>query len=381
MTDRDAKNSRMSDTSDILVIGAGMAGASVAAHLAADRMVILLEMEDRPGYHTTGRSAALYEPNYGPPVIQALSRASKSLFDDPPQGFAEAPILSDRPTLFIVPHGQADAESRFVSHAKGVERLKPGAAKALVPVLREEALLGAYIDRSTADIDVDLLHQGYLRLFRNRGGRFFANAEALELSRAGGSWTCRTRTGSFNAAIVVNAAGAWGDVVAARAGVSPLGLVPKRRSAALIPAPGGYDVQLWPATADVGETFYFKPTGGALMISPADATPVEPHDAFAEDKTIAEGIDRLETLTTISVTHLQRTWAGLRTFAPHGSPVVGEDPDAAGFFWLVGQGGYGIQTAPALSLAAAALINGQPIPDWLDSFGVTEALLSPRRFC
>jgi D-arginine dehydrogenase len=310
-----------------------------------------------------------------------LSRASKSLFDSFTGDLTGGvPVLSARPTLFIVPHGQADAERQFVKYAKDVERLTPEGAKALVPVLREEALVCAYIDPSTADIDVDLLHQAYLRLFRDRGGKFFANAEALELSRTDGSWTCRSRAGSFNAAIVVDAAGAWGDVVAARACVSTIGLVPKRRSAALIPAPVGYDVRSWPATADVGETFYFKPTGAILMVSPADATPVEPHDAFADDMTIAEGIDRLESCTTIAVTRLERTWAGIRTFAPDGSPIVGEDPEAPGFFWLVGQGGYGIQTAPALSLTAAALIKAQPIPDWLADFGVTSALLSPRRF-
>jgi D-arginine dehydrogenase len=369
----------MNSTADILVIGAGIAGASVAAHLAAAHKVILLEMEDRPGYHTTGRSAALYEPNYGPPVIQALSRASKSWFDTPPEGFVETPILSPRHTLFIVPKGQEDWEAKFLEHAKDVERLAPGAATGLVPILRPAALLGAHLDRSTGDIDVDVLHQGYLRLFRRQQGTLITGAEVLELARDGGAWRCRTKAGDFSSRFIVNAAGAWGDVIAARAGIEPLGLIPKRRSAALIPAPDGYDVRDWPAICDVAETFYFKPAGAVLMISPADATPAEPHDAFADDMTIAEGIDRMQACTTIEVDRLQHTWAGLRTFAPDGCPVVGEDPECAGFFWLVGQGGYGIQTSPALSLAAATLIETGSIPDWVARFGVSAHSLSPSR--
>jgi D-arginine dehydrogenase len=369
----------MSNTADILVIGAGIAGASVAAHLAAGHKTFLLEMEDRPGYHTTGRSAALYEPNYGPPVIQALSRASKSWFDTPPEGFVETPILSSRPTLFIVPKGQEDWEAKFLEHAKEVERLAPDATTGLVPILRPEVLLWAHLDRSTADIDVDVLHQGYLRLFRKRKGTLMTDAEVLELTRRGGTWACRTKAGDFSATIIVNAAGAWGDVVAARAGIKPLGLIPKRRSAALIAAPDGHDIRDWPATCDVAETFYFKPAGAVLMISPADATPAEPHDAFADDMTIAQGIDRMQACTTIDVTHLQHTWAGLRTFAPDGCPVVGEDPDSSGFFWLVGQGGYGIQTAPALSLAAAQIIENGSIPESIAAFGLTAHSLSPSR--
>jgi D-arginine dehydrogenase len=366
-------------TCDILIIGAGMAGASVAAHLAESHKVILLEMEDRPGYHTTGRSAALYEPNYGPPVIRALSRASRLWFDTPPSGFAAAPILSPRPTLFLVPRGQEHFEPEFLKHAEGVERLPPANASAVVPVLRPDALLCAYLDCATAEIDVDLLHNGYLRLFRQRGGSFIADAEATEIIRHGDGWQCRSTQGDVSAGIVVNASGAWGDVVAARAGVAPLALLPKRRSAALLPAPAGHDVRHWPATADIGETFYFKPSGGSLMFSPADATPVEPHDAFADDMALAEGIDRLQACTNIEVTHVESTWAGLRTFTPDGSPAVGWDPAVPGFFWLVGQGGYGIQTAPALSLAAAQLIGGGVLPASIAALGVTAQSLSPLR--
>jgi D-arginine dehydrogenase len=370
----------MSRTADMLVIGAGMAGASVAAHLAARHRVILLEMEERPGYHTTGRSAALYEPNYGPPAIKALSRASRPWFDHPPDGFVERPVLSPRPTLFIVPRGQEKFEAEFLNHAVDVEHLPVEATMSLVPVLRPDMLLGAYLDSSTADIDVDLLHQAYLRLFRQHQGELVTDAEAFELQRRNGSWRCRSKAGDIEAGIIVNAAGAWGDIIATRAGLRPLGLQPKKRSVALIPAPFGHDLSKWPATADVGETFYFKPTGGVLLVSPADATPVEPHDAFADDMMIAEGIDRLQACSTIEVGHVQRTWAGLRTFTTDGTPAMGRAADDPSFFWLVGQGGYGIQTAPALSVAAAVMIQGDPIPPEISSYDVSAESLSPGRF-
>jgi D-arginine dehydrogenase len=368
----------MITSADILVIGAGIGGASVAAHLAARRSVIVLEMEDRPGYHATGRSAAQYDQNYGPPLVQALSRASKSWFDAPPDGFAQSPILSPRPTLFIVPRGQEAAETKFL-HAQDAESLPLKYAATLVPILHCGALIASYFDRSTADIDVDVLHQGYLRTLRQRSGKIVTNAEVVELVRQESTWHCRTRAGDFAAGTIVNASGAWGDVVAGRVGARPLGLVPKRRSAALLPNPNGHDSRNWPLTCDVAETFYFKPTGGALLISPADATPVEPHDAFADDMAIAEGIERMQACTNVEVTHLQHSWAGLRTFAPDGNPVVGEEPDFPGFWWLVGQGGYGIQTAPALSLIAASLIETGLVPQPFSAFGITADALSPHR--
>ena len=369
----------MSRGSDVIVIGAGIAGASLAAALAPTLRVRLLEMEERAAYHTTGRSAALYEPNYGPPVIRALTLESKAWFDAPPDGFAASPILAARPTIFVVPHAQRHMEAAFLNEATGIEPVSLADTVARVPVLRVAALASAYVDPVTADIDVDLLHQSFLRVMRRSGGELVTEAEAARLERRDGMWEVTTRAGTFTAPVVVDAAGAWGDVVATRAGLPAIGLVPKRRSVVLLPAPDGMDVRAWPAVCDIGETVYFKPTGGALLVSPADATPVEPHDAFADDMALAEGIERFQSIADVEVTHVQRSWGGLRTFAPDGNPIVGYDPRAEGFFWLVGQGGYGIQTSPALSILAAALVRRDTPPSGL---GLPENLdaLSPARF-
>jgi len=370
----------MSEECDVIVIGAGIAGASVAALLAATHRVRLVEMEDRPAYHTTGRSAALYEPNYGPPVIRALTLASKPWFDSPPDGFANAPILSARPTLFLSTRAERELEAKFLVDVEGVEPLEFADAQALCPILRPDEIDKCFIDGATADIDVDLLHQGFLRRMRQAGGELVTGAEVTSIEHRDGRWRCATPKGGFAAPIIVNAAGAWGDVVAARAGLGAVGLVPKRRSVALVPGPEGMDVREWPAVCDVAETFYFKPTGGVLLVSPSEATPVEPHDAFADDMALAEGIERFQACTTFEVTRLQSTWGGLRTFSPDGAPVVGYDGRVPGFFWLVGQGGYGIQTSPALSGVAAALVRGEPVPQ---RWGLTESRLeelSPRRF-
>lgn len=370
----------MTERAEILVIGAGMAGASLAAHLAESHRVCLLEMEERPAYHTTGRSAAIYEPNYGPPLIQALTRVSKRMFDNPPEGFADGPLLTARSTMFLSIRGQQDEEAKFHAEAQSVEEIALEEAIALVPVLRASAIAAAFIDRASADIDVDRLHQAYLRKMKRSNGRLVTNAEVTRLEYQNGNWRCSTSAGEFTAPIVVNAAGAWGDVIAVRAGLAPIGLVPKRRSAALVPVPQGLEVRNWPVVCDIAETLYFKPTSGVLMVSPAEATPVEPHDASADDMALAEGIDRFQNCTTLEVKRLQYTWAGLRTFSPDGVPVAGFDPRVHGFFWCVGQGGYGIQTAPALALLAAALVREEAVSPVFDQVDFDPLALSPRRF-
>src|SRR5207248_2906970 len=236
----------------------------------------------------------------------------------------------------------------------------------------------ALLDRGTADIDVDLLHRGYLRMLKSRGGQVVCNAAAQEIERRNGDWRVNTAAGELVASIVINAAGAWGDVVAKTAGARPFGLQPKRRSIAVIPAPS--DVMSWPLVGDAGETWYAKPAGGKLLVSPADATPVEPHDAYADDMLLAEGIDRFQQAIDLPVDRLEHSWGGLRSFAPDGNPVCGYDPDAEGFFWLVGQGGYGIQTAPALSRFAAALVQAQSPPADILAEGLHPETLSPDRF-
>ncbi|MBL8908807.1 MAG: FAD-binding oxidoreductase [Rhizobiales bacterium] len=369
-----------SHDSRILVIGAGIAGASVAAHLALRNATTILEMEDRPGYHTTGRSAAVYEPNYGPRSILALTRAGRDFYHSPPDGFAGAPLTAPRPSLFLMPEGQEEAARTFLATAQGIERIGIAEARALHPLLRESYPKACYLDTTTSDIDVDLLHQGYLRMFKARGGRLVCEARATAITYRNGGWTVSTPKGEFTAPIIVNAAGAWADQVAILAGAQPVGLVPKRRSIAVVPPPANCNVMSWPLITDTGETWYCKPSGGKLLVSPADATPVDPHDAYAEDETLAVGIERFQQAVDFEVTHVERNWAGLRTFAPDGEPVCGYDPNCEGFFWLAGQGGYGIQSAPGLSRFAAALIERRPIPDDIADQGLHESDLLPGRF-
>ena len=362
----------MSQEFDVIVIGAGIAGASVAAHLAETHRVAICEMEERPGYHTTGRSAAAYEPNYGPPPILALTRAARRYFE-------EGGYLTPRETVFFMPDGQEQAFENLMAAQQGMVEISPAAARAKFPLLKEGYARRAVLDPGTADIDVDLLHQSYLRLFRQRGGELYCDSAVTALER-NGVWTMRTGGKVLRARIIVDAAGAWGDKVAALAGRAPIGLQPKRRSIAVVPGPDGADIMRWPLVGDVGETWYCKPQSGKLLVSPADATPVDPHDAYADDMTLAEGIERFKQAVDYPVTRVERTWGGLRSFAPDGNPVVGYDSAQDGFFWLIGQGGYGIQSSPALSRLAAALVRGEEPPQDIMDEGLVLAEISPIRF-
>jgi D-arginine dehydrogenase len=370
----------MADTFDIIVIGAGIAGASIAAHLAETKRVLILEMEDRPGFHTTGRSAATFEPNYGPPPMLAFTRASNEFFVNPPQGFTDGPLLVPRSSLFFEAEGQETFTEKLLASGSGLEELSEAQALKHFPVLREGYAKRTFLDPHTGDLDVDLLHRGYLKLFKARGGQLFNSAAAETVLRAGKDRRVITPQGIFEAEILVNAAGAWGDVIAIKAGVKPVGLQPKRRSIGAIPVDGIPGVADFPLVTDVGKTWYAKPQSGKMMVSSADATLVDPHDAYPDDMAIAEGIERLMTATTIEVNHLEHSWGGLRTFAPDGSPVIGYEQQAEGFFWLVGEGGYGIQSAPALSRTAAAMVLGQKPPQDVMDAGLVLADIAPKRF-
>ncbi len=370
----------MANEFDIVIIGAGIAGISVAAHLAGERRVAVLEMEERPAYHTTGRSAASYEPNYGPPPMLAFTRASHDFFLTPPTGFADGPLLTHRASLFFEAEGQEIYTEKLLALGEGLKELNETEARAAFPILRDGYAKRAFLDPNTGDLDVDLLHRGYLRMFKARGGMLAVSAEAKAIARELGQWRIGTPRGVFTAPILINAAGAWGDAIAVRAGVKPIGLVPKRRSIGVIPAPGMEGCDAWPMVTDVGETWYAKPQSGKMIVSSADATPVDPHDAYADDMAIAEGIERLMTATTLEVTRLEHSWGGLRTFTPDGSPAIGFDPGTDDFFWLAGQGGYGIQSAPALSrFAAAAALRAAPPVDILAA-GLDVAAIAPGRF-
>jgi D-arginine dehydrogenase len=348
---------------DYIVIGAGIAGASVAAHLAATHSVLVLEMEDRPGYHTTGRSAASYEPNYGPLPMLALTRASAPFFMNPPEGFTDAPIFSPRGSFFFEAEGQEKEAAYLLSKSAGLKEYSEQDVRNLYPILKQDYAKRSYYDDSTGDLDVDLLHRGYLRLFKNAGGTLATSELVKAIVRQNSQWNVLTPHAQFFAPNIINAAGAWGDVVADMANVKPIGLIPKRRSIGVIPVSGFRGFEAWPMVTDCAETWYAKPQSGKMIVSSADATPVEPHDAYADDMAIAEGVERLMNATTLEVTHLDHSWGGLRTFAPDGNPVVGFDPSTDGFFWLVGQGGYGIQSVPALSRTAAALARHMDVPE------------------
>ena len=365
---------------DFCIVGAGIAGASIAAHLAKTHKVVLIDMEDRAGYHTTSRSAASYEPNYGPPPMLAFTRASDHFFKNPPKGFAEAALLTPRASLFFEAEGQAEHTAQLLSNAAGLDEISIKQAIDVFPVLRPNYASRCFLDAHTADIDVDLLHRGYHKMFKSSGGTTLLSSPLVSAARKNAAWTLMCGSTELVATTIINASGAWGDVVAQTCGAKPVGLVPKRRSIGVVPISDGLDFKDWPMVTDVGETWYAKPQSGKLIVSSADATPVEPHDAYADDMAIAEGIDRLMTATTLEVERLEHSWGGLRTFAPDGNPVIGFDRHTDGFFWAVGQGGYGIQSCPALSATAAAMALHNAIPKDIIDLGLNPSDITPDRF-
>jgi len=369
--------------SDFLIVGAGIAAASVGYWLAPHGRVTLLERESQPGYHSTGRSAALFLASYGTTQVRALTLASRAFLDHPPPGFADGPILSPRGALFAATPEQAGLLDAHCALLAGMSpqsrRLSRDETLALVPVLRPERLLGGALEPDASDIDVHALHQGYLRGLRRHGGALVCDAEVTHIERRGNEWVVQAGSREYRAPLLVNAAGAWCDVVAQLAGVRPIGLQPKRRSAFVFVPPMGLDVSRWPSVVGADESWYFKPDAGMLLGSPANADPVEPQDVQPEELDIALGIDRIQTHTTLQIRRPTRTWAGLRSFVADGDLVGGFDTAVPGFFWVAAQGGYGIQTSAAMGQACAALLRGAPLPAHLIDFGLTPAMLSPAR--
>lgn len=375
---------------DVVIVGAGIAGASLAYRLAAETQprprVLLLEREPQPGYHSTGRSAAMFMETYGTPQIQALTRASRAFYEQPPAGFSDHPILQDRGCLYIATQEQhselVDSYRALHERAANVQLLDPADALGLVPCLRPEAVAGgAVFEPDARDLDVHGLHQGFLAAARRHGAVVHCNAEVESGTRSDdGRWTLALTDGThLDAGIVVNAAGAWADHVAARCGVAPVGLTPCRRSAFTFAAPEGVNCSAWPAVVGIDESFYFKPDAGQLLGSPANADPVDAHDVVAEELDVATGIYHIETATTLTIRRPAHVWAGLRSFVRDGDLVVGFDAAQPGFFWLAAQGGYGIQSAAGVSAMAAALLTGQDLPAYLVDEGVAPSLLTPAR--
>lgn len=367
---------------DVVVIGAGIAGASVAAQLSRDMRVVVLERESQAGYHATGRSAAIFSEIYGNAPIRALSRASHAFFLDPPNGFSDVPLVRKRGSLFIARSDQADRMEAFAALpeiAGATKRLSAKEACAICPMLRESYLDATLLEPAASDMDVHALLHGYLRELRRNGSRLITDATVQALEHSAGRWRVRTPAGIFNAPIVINAAGAWVDFIAALAGIAPIGVAPLRRTAAMVDAPVGCAVSTWPMIVDIDEQFYFKPDAGGILLSPADETPSSPCDAMPEAWDIALAVDRVEAATNLKITRVRQKWAGLRCFVADRSPVVGYDPVLEGFFWLAALGGYGIQTAPAMGRVAAALIQRRRLGDDVLAAGVDVASLAPAR--
>ena len=374
--------------SDVLVIGAGIAGASAAAEIAArlkgtSAKVVLLEAEDAPGYHSTGRSAALYTETYGHRVVRALAKASRPFLEHPPAGFTDHPLMGLRGALHIARADQRPHAKRIYAEcrdlAPDIRLLTEDEARSIVPVLRPGYVAAAVLEADAMDIDVHALHQGYLRRLRADGGAVVTGSRAGRLERKAGRWRVEAGSEIHTVGIVVNAGGAWADTIAEAAGLPPLGLIPKRRTAITFDAPTDIDSRAWPLVIDVQEEFYFKPESGRLLASPADETPMPPCDVQPDEIDIATTIDRVQRATTLAVTTLRNRWAGLRSFFPDKVPVCGFDPRAEGFFWVAGQGGYGIMTSPALARLAAALTAGDDVPAAMRAFGLSAADLSPAR--
>jgi len=362
----------------VLVIGGGMAGASIGFELAAEAEVVLLEQEPQLAHHTTGRSAAMYLQSYGNRVVRALTAASRADFDRLQAEFETPPLLVPKPLLWT-----ADAEAlphleSLLATGSPLRRLGPEEAIRLCPVLRPERLAGAAQDLSAMEMDVLAIHGAYVAGLRRRGGSIRAPAKLASLSRDGAGWRAVVDGQAILADAVVNAAGAWVDVVAALSGERPVGIRPLRRTIFVSPVrqpdPGS-----WPFIGDAGERFYFKGERDFVLVSPADEVPDEPRDARPLELDVAAAMEVVNEHTTLGLRSVRTAWAGLRSFVADRSPVAGARTGAEGFFWFAGQGGYGIQMAPALARSGASLLLRGGLPADVAALGVTPAELSPDR--
>lgn len=355
---------------DFLVIGGGITGISAAARLSVLGTVTLIEAEVGLGYHASGRSAAMFEETYGSPSTQALNRASRDFLQT-----ANGGVLSPRGLMLIGSQATADAFAHDLS-AMDMDRISQQDALNMVPILNPDVVTEFGYHAGAFDIDTDLLIQNFARTLRGNGGQIDLNQQVQQIAKQPTGWTCTTQNGTYTARTLINAAGPWADQIAELAGLPPIGITPFRRSMARIPAPNGQTVTDWPMLFGPGETWYAKPDAGCLLVSPADEDPTTPHDAWPEDLTLAEGIARFEAHVTHTVTRLDSSWAGLRSFAPDRNLVLGPDPRDSSFVWSAGQGGYGFQTSPAASQLVADLVANRPSE--LDPAAIQA--LSPSRF-
>ena len=374
------------ETFDVIVVGAGMAGASVAAEASSHARVLLLEREEQPGYHATGRSAAAFIPSYGyeNPALRTLTLCSHDFLAKPPAIFQVETLLHRRGLLSLCPPGGATAfEQQFNSvqkHFPTISRVDREAIRQHIPIVKDDySALGSF-ESEVSDIDVHALHEGYLRAFRHQGGSLLSKVNISSLIHRAGCWRVETSHGVYSAPLLVNAAGAWADELAQLAGVNAIGLTPLRRTAVLLEPPAGCDVSQWPLVMAADGSFYLKPDAGVILASPADEHPSPACDAQPEEIDIAFAVDFVEKALQLQVRQVKHSWAGLRSFVADRTPVIGFDPRSEGFFWLVGQGGHGIQIAPAASRLASALLLGNAVPDDLQAIGFQPEWVWPKRF-
>lgn len=369
---------------DILVIGAGIAGASLAWALQGQARVIVLEQEDQPGYHATGRSAASFIASYGHdnPALRTLTAASQPWLTTPPHGFAAMPLLTPRGLLTIFTQAEGSADDQFAAlqnNFPNAQRWRAAELRARVPMLRDAYSNGGWFEPDAFDIDVHALHQGYLAGLRQQGGQVLCGQRVLGIEHTGALWQVTTGQQRYQAPIIVNAAGAWADHVGQLAGAAPLGLQPLRRTAVMIDMGKVKGVESWPLIVSREEGFYFIPGTGAIMASPGDEHPAQPADVQPEELDIATAIDCAERALQLNAPTISARWAGLRTFAPDRTPVIGWDPGCEGLLWLCGQGGHGIQTAPACAALAVSLLQQQALPISLQQLGFDPAWVAPAR--
>ena len=371
-------------TFDIAIVGGGIAGISLACFLAPHRSVAVLEQEGALGYHSTGRSAAEFTLRDNLPPVNALARASHAFLTAPPEGFTSIPLLIPRGSVIFGASDKAALVRRRFEEATAlgvaVEWLDEAAMLARAPILDPAYCAAAYFDPDYWDIEVDALLQAYARQARRDGAQILEGRAFSSARRIGGKWLVETNGETIAANVLVNAAGGWADSVAALCGVAPAGIVPHRRTAITVDLPDGIDAGRLPEMNEIEDSFYFKPEGGRLLASPADATPCEPADVQPEELDIAYAAHYVEEATTVKVRRVFSSWAGMRSFAADRLPVVGPASDEPGFFWLAGQGGYGILTSPALGSLAAALLTGNPVPELLAREGIGAETFSPARF-
>ena len=372
---------------DVVIIGGGMAGISVAYRIAPHCSVLILEQESQPAYHTTGRSAAMYMETYGTEQIRALTRASRKFFDNAiTNSFSDTPLVTPRGCIYVAAPDETQQMHALYDEMRNnspdnVQLIDRDKVMSLAPIMRPERVAGAIYEEHAEDIDVNALLLSFLRGARAHGAELRPSTSLESAKKINGLWHIQTSQGdAIQAQTLVNAAGAWADVIAERSGIEPIGFVPYRRSAFTFDPPADLAIKDLVLVVGIMENYYVKPDAGQLLGSPANADPTIPHDVVAEELDIASGIYHIEENTTLTIPRPNHTWAGLRTFSPDKDLVIGEEPQAKGFFWLAGQGGYGIQSAPGVSELAACLILNKTLSDTLKKEGVNPRIISPARF-